>query len=249
MTATLIAARDYKYTDGRWARDVAESFQLVDEKRTDFVISAGYVTEQTESEYSFYNRIAPSNATPETPPPYYFPDGTFRYDAAYSLQLTDRKTTSYASTGSSSLSVTTAVFNPATGQFDTTTITVAGNAPRATTVASTYTTTVQQPIAGTLIDDCIDAHYVPGKVGLNLQWAESQAEANTAARRQMQRDSAITRRVKCAANPQMRLGDTVELIDQKRDVAAKHVIVAKRTTRNLETGAADQQLTLEFWIR
>ena len=34
MTATLIAQRDYKYSDGAWGSVVAETFQLTNEKRT-----------------------------------------------------------------------------------------------------------------------------------------------------------------------------------------------------------------------
>jgi hypothetical protein len=249
MTQTLVTQRDYKYSDGVWAAAVAETFQLVNEKRTDYTVEAGYITAQTESEYGFYDRAAPAPSLATTTPPYFFADGSWRFDQAFSLQLIAQKTTGYAATGTSNVTVVTATFNPATEQFETSSLTIAGNAPRATTVSSVYTTLTQQPQAGTLIDDCIDAHYVPGKVGLSLQWAENQTEVNTAARRQMQRDSAIVRRVKCAANPQMKIGQTVKIVDQKRTINAKHMLVAKRTSRNLETGAADMQLTFEFWIR
>jgi hypothetical protein len=249
MTVNLIAPRDYKYSDGTWAAAVAETFQLVNEKRTDYTVEAGYITAQAESEYGFYNRAAPRPTPATTAPPYFFADGSWRTDQAFSLQLIAQKTTGYAATGTSNITVVTATFNPATGQFETSSLTIAGNAPRATTVSSVYTTLTQQPQAGTLIDDCIAAHYVPGKVGLSLQWAENQTEVNTAARRQMQRDSAIVRRVKCAANPQMKVGQTFKVTNQKRSIDAKHMLVSKRTTRNLETGAADMQLTFEFWIR
>jgi len=249
MTATLVSQRDYKYSDGEWASSLAESFQMLTERRTDYTVLSGYITKQVESEYTFYDRVAPASTTPETPPPYYFPDGTFRADPAYTLQLTAQKTTSYAATGANNLTVISSVFNPATGTFDVTSTTIAGNAPRATTVNSSYTTLVQQPQAGTLIDDCIDGHYVPGKVGLSLQWAETQSEVNTAARRQMQRDSAIVRRVKAAADPTKRIGDTGLLVNQKRSINTRHLLVGKTTTRDLATGAADCQYSFEFWIR
>jgi hypothetical protein len=249
MTETLRTTRDYKYSDGLWAADVAETFQLVNEKRTDYVVEAGYITSQMESEYGFYDRAAPRPPDATTAPPYFFADGSWRFDQAFTLQLIAQKTTGYAATGTSNITVVTATFNPATGQFETSSLTIAGNAPRATTISSVYTTLTQQPQAGTLIDDCIDAHYVPGKVGLSLAWAENQAEVNTAARRQMQRDSAIIRRVKAAADPTKRIGDTGLLKNQKRSINAKHLLVSKRTTRNPETGAADCQYSFEFWIR
>jgi hypothetical protein len=249
VSSTLVVAKDYKYSDGVWSNQVAETFQLVNEKRTSYIVSAGYITQQVQSEYSFYDRAAPASTTPETPPPYYFPDATFRYDPAYTLQLTAQGTTDYAASGSSSVQVTTADFNPATGQFDTTTTTVAGNAPRAITVNSAFTSLVQQPTAGTLIDGCIDEHFVSGKASLDLPWAETAEEVNRATRRQMQRDSAMVRRVALAANPLMKIGDTVRLVDQKRTVAASHMLTGKKITRNTETGAANMQLTLEFWVR
>jgi hypothetical protein len=249
MSDTPISTRDYKYSDGLWAEPVAETFQLVDEKRTDYTVLGGYILRQVEAEYAYYDRLAPASPTPENPPPYYFPDGTYRVDPAYTLQLTAQKTTSYTATGTNNLSVTTSVFDPTTGQYNTVTTTISGNAPRATTVNSSFSTLVQEPQAGTLIDDCIEGHYVPGKVGLSIEWAESQAEMSTAIRRQMQRDSAIVRRVKCATNPLMRIGQTIKLVVPKREIAARHVLVGKRSTRNLETGANDMQLTLEFWTR
>ncbi len=247
--STLVTTRDYKYSDGAWSKDVSESFQQTSEKRTDYTVEAGYITAETASEYGFYDRQVPKPSVATTSPPYFFADGTWRAEQFFSLQLIAQTTTGYAASGSGNVTVVTATFNPATGQFSTETITIAGNAPRVTTVNSAYTTLVQQPQAGTLIDSCIDAHYVPGKAGLTLQWAESQTEVATATRRQMQRDSAIVRRVKCAANPNRRPGDTVDMIDQKRSIDARHMLVGKRTTRNTETGAADDQLTLEYWIR
>lgn len=249
MTSTLVVARDYKYSDGAWAAPLEESFQLISERRTDFTVLAGYITEQTESTYEFYDRTAPSSETPEAPPPYYFADGTFRVDPAFTLQLTSQKKTSYAASGIGNITVITSTFDPATQTFDLTSTTLAGNAPRATTINSAFTSLVQQPQAGTLIDDCIDGHYVPGKVGLSLEWAESQTEMATAIRRQMQRDSAIVRRLKLAANPLMRIGHTYDVIVSKRAIDARHMLVGRKIARNLETGGADMWLTLEYWIR
>lgn len=249
MSSTLVRAFDYKYSDGAWAAPLEETFQVISERRTDYTVLAGYITEQTDSTYEFYDRVAPSSTTPEAPPPYYFPDGTFRAEAAFTLQLTSQKKTSYAASGIGNITVITSTFDPATGTFNITSTTLAGNAPRATTINSAFTSLVQQPQAGTLIDDCIAGHYVPGKVGLSLEWAESQTEMATAIRRQMQRDSAVVRRVKCAANPSMRIGHTFDVIVPKRTIDARHMCVGRKIARNLETGGADMWLTLEYWIR
>lgn len=249
MAKQVVVQNDHKYQSTVWRSDREETFQEIEQERTDYGITGGYIARQTESKWEFFNKPAASTPTPQSPPPYFFGDATFRANPAYTKQLTEVKTTSYESQGGNSIAVTVEEYDPVTGTTSGGTNVIFGTLPAAITRNSVFSRLVQRPISGTMIDGCIDAHFVPGRTALNLEWAEDEDDIARATRRQMQRDSAVVRRLRCAANPLMRVGQIIMLIDLGRSIRAKHVLVAKKTTRNWETGDATAQLTLEFWPR
>jgi len=64
----------------------------------------------------------------------------------------------------------------------------------------------------------------------------------------MQRNTAIVRRVKHAANPLMKIGHTIRLVDPARGLDARHILT-RRTIEMTDAGAADEVLEMEFWTR
>jgi hypothetical protein len=183
---------------------------------------------------------------PNTGPPYFYQDGNYRVDAAFIFQKTHIKTTTYEAISATSYDVTIDDYDVLTGVHTITHATIDGKLPLALTLNSALSNLIQRPLVGTLDDNC---GFVPSSTPLNLPWAESASDIGVAAKRANQRATAILRRVKGKANPLIRIGDTVRLIDARRSLDANHMTVARVISINQETGEASMTLDLEDWTR
>lgn len=242
----LLAAYDYKYEPQVWRADIEESFQKTKQSRTEYTVVDGQILRTVELIFEWESaKAANSPQLPDPPLTFLYVDKTYRKDPAFIFQLTHRKTTTYEALGESSYLVTI-VDRDILNNTETTEIRIIdGRIPLAPTVNSALTNLIQQPISTVLSDNC---DFIETKTTLDNQWLEDDQDATKAARRKLQRETAIIRRVKHAANPLMKLGDTVRLVDEKRGLDKRHVLARRSITVN-EDGAADQVTELEDWIR
>lgn len=244
--ATVIYIHNYKYGPTDWRADIAESYQQTKKVHTDYTVVDGQVLRTVETTWEFASAIAyRSVQLPDPPPTFIYVDGTYRADPAYIFQKTHIKTTAYEAYGDTSYLVTIDDFNVLTGQVTHSVSVVDGKIPLAPTQNSALTNLVQQPTSASLEDNC---GFVTTTTVINNQYLESAEDAATAARRQMQRDTAIVRRLKHAANPMMKLGDTVQIIDEKRGLDARHILTRRTFTLDAN-GGAEQVSEFEFWTR
>jgi hypothetical protein len=248
MPTTIVVQNDFKYAVNDWRLDQQESFQMVKGIHAEYVSSYGRLSGSQETTTEWEDAPAVAPADPLTYPPYRFADGTWRKDPAYTLQATLVRTVTYQPTGPDAYQVTTVTLDPLTGETTTDVQNFSGMAPQSQTINTSLTSLVVQPTFGTLTDDCL-SEFVDSKASLNLKWAETAEELSNSARRAMQRDSAIIRSLRMAANPQMQIGDTVRLVVPKRDIDALHLLTGRTITRDCDTGDCTMALQLEFWIR
>lgn len=239
---------DYRYGALDWRSEQVETLQVVKDDKTIYSSTFGTLTatQQTVTEWADKEAVAP--ADPLTSPPYFFPDNTWRKDSAYTFQPTSVRTVAYQATGPDSYQVATTTLDPLTGQTSTDVQTFSGITPRVQTVNTALSSLTVQPVFATLTDDCLD-EFVESKKSVTTLWAETNTEMQNQMRRQMQRDSAIIRSWSMAANPQMKMGDTIRLVHPKRSIDALHILRDRTTTWNSETGDCTMRLTVEYWVR
>jgi hypothetical protein len=245
VTRTL-AHFDFQYGDADWRRDLEETFQLWQRIATDYTVVDGQVVREVETTWEFASAIAYVAINPITGPPYFYADGNYYADPAFIFQKTHIKTKTYSSISDNSYDITIDDYDVLLNKHTITHVQIDGKIPLAVTVNSALSNLVQQPLVGSLSDEC---GFVDSKQPIDLPWAESEADVAKATKRAMQRATAVVRRVKCKANPFIKITDTVLLIDDKRQLNAPHLVVAKTTTLNPETGEATDTIDLEDWTR
>lgn len=241
---TLLAAYDFKYEPRVWRSMIEQSFQKTKQSRTSYTTSDGQIVRTVEEIWEFES--AKAARTPQLPDPpltFLYIDRTYRKDPAFIFQRTRVKTTTYEALGDEAYLVTIEDFDVLNGTRTREVHIIDGKIPLAPTVNSALTNLIQQPISTVLSDNC---DFIETRTTLDNQWLEDDQDASKAARRKHQRDNAIIRRLKHAANPLMQLGDTVRLVDAKRGLDKRH-IVARRTITVSEDGAADQVTEFEDW--
>jgi hypothetical protein len=242
----VLATYDYKYELALWRADIEEFFQKTKQVTTSYTVVDGQILATVETTWEFADAIAAkSPQLPDPPTTFLFVDGTYRKDAAFVFQKTHIKTTTYEAYGETAYLVTIEDYNVLTRELTRTVSIVDGKIPLAPTVNSALTNLILQPITIVLEDNC---DFIDSRMTIDNQWLESEEDGSTVARRALQRETAIVRRLKHAANPMMRVGDTVRIVDDKRGLDARH-IVTRRTITLDENGAADQVTESEFWTR
>jgi hypothetical protein len=245
MSRTL-AAYDYKYEIGVWRADVEESFQIETKVQSDYTVADGQIVQQVDTTWEYQSAIAQESIQlPGPPVTFLYIDGTYRADAAYIFQKTHIKTTTYQAYGDSSYLVTIEDRDVLNNKVTRTTSIIDGKIPLAPTQSSALSNLIQQPISGVLEDNC---GFAPATTIIDNIYLEDSTDAAKVARRQLQRDTAIVRRVKHGANPLMRLGQTIRLVDEKRGLDGRHVLT-RRTIEVSADGAATETLEMEFWVR
>jgi hypothetical protein len=195
--------------------------------------------------------VAPIGSVPVSPcagPGYMFSDSSFRSQPAETFQTTHIKTYTYEARADDEYEVTLDDFNVLTGKTTRTVTLVQGQMPLAPTVKSSLTSLILQAFAGGYTDPCVANAFAGKQESLNVSWAENQADVNRAAHRAMQRATAIVRTIKGPADPNIRIGQTVRLIQPVRHIDACHMVVGRQFTVNPEGGAM-QELELEEWMR
>jgi len=244
--STLLLHHDYKYEASIWRQDLAESFQKRKTVKTEYTVGGGQVVETVETTWTFDSAIAArSPQLPDPPTTFIYVDGTYRADEAYIFQKTQIKTTTYSAYGASSYQVNVDIYNVLTGQTTHSTSIIDGKIPLAPTISSSLTNLIQQPLSGTLDDNC---DFIPATTTIDSGYIQDADEAAFVAKRRMQRATAIVRRLKHAANPMMKLGQTIQLVDGKRSLDGRHVFTGRTVAVN-EAGDASETLQMEFWTR
>lgn len=248
MAIVVLRAFDYKYADKDWRSEVEETYQLTVQKTTEYTVVDGQINRVKEFTWEFADPLAAASTDPINGTTYFFADNTWRVAPAYSFQATGVKTTTYEASGLNSYQVTVDDFSPLTGATTRTTSLAAGAGPPAPTINTALSGLISQTSFATLTDSCLD-DFVDSKKALRFAWAETAEELARAARRAMQRDSAIIRTIKMPTNPLIKIGDTVRLVDPKRSLDALHLVTARAIANNLDTGDSTMTLTLEYWVR
>lgn len=249
MSTTIdvtLATYDYKYEARVWRADVEESFQQKKETRTEYTVFDGQILRTVETIWEFADAIAAASVQlPDPPATFIFVDGTYRKDAAFVFQKTHIKTTTYEAYGEASYLLVIEDFDVLAGTITRTQSIIDGKVPLAPTLSSALSNLIQQPISTELDDNC---DFLETRTVIDNQYLESADDAARAARRKLQRETAVVRRVKHRANPLMKIGDTVRLIARKRGLDARHVLT-RREIALTEDGGANQTSELEFWTR
>jgi hypothetical protein len=241
----VLARFDWKYGGKDWRLDQAESFQQTRDIQTDYTVVDGQILKTVETTREFADAIAGVPINIRTGPPYLFADGSFRKDPHFIFQKTHIKTTTYEAFGDGAYRLTIEDLDVLTGKITTSVSVIDGKIPLAPTVKSALSNLTQIPVLGILDATC---DYVDTKEAVTVIYAGDDGETARAAKRRMQRATAIVRTVKRAANPLIRVGNTVRLIDAKRVLDARHMVVA-RTITIKEDGGADMTLTTEYWTK
>jgi len=244
--STVLAAYDYKYEANVWRGDVEETFQTSKRVTTDYTVVDGQILRTVETTFEFASAIAERSVQlPDPPTTFLYVDGTYRKDRVYIFQKTHIKTTTYSAYGDGAYLLTIDDLNVLTGVTTHTTSIIDGKIPLAPTVASSLSNLIQQPITGILDDNCDG---ITKTLVIDSEFVQDEGEAAKVAKRRMQRETAIVRRVKHSLNPLMKIGHTIRVVDPERDVDARHMLMGKHFTMD-EKGSADEVLELECWTR
>lgn len=248
MPVRTLKRYDYKYQTRQWRADVQESFQKTKTVKTEYRVVDGQIVRTIETTWEFQSARAAK--TPQLPDPpggttFLYVDGSFRANPAYIFQKTRIKTTTYEAYGDTAYLVTIEDRDILNNTVTRTTSIIDGKIPLAPTKNSSLSNLLQQPITGTLEDNC---DFIPATITLENGYLEDGTDAAKAARRALQRATAIVRRLKHAVNPLMKIGDTIRLVDDKRGLDGRHVL-ARRSVELNEDGGADEALEMEFWVR
>lgn len=242
----VLATYDFKYELAIWRADIEESFQKTKQITTNYSVVDGQILATVETTWEFADAIAAkSPQLPDPPTTFLFVDNTYRKDPAFVFQKTHIKTTTYEAYGDTSYLVTIEDYNVLTRETTREVRIIDGKIPLAPTVNSALTNLILQPITLILEDNC---DFIETRTTIDNQWLEDGQDGANASRRKLQRETAIVRRLKHAANPQMKIGDTTRIVDEKRGLDARH-IVTRRTITLDENAAADQVTEFEFWTR
>jgi len=242
--ALTLAAYDYKYEPSVWRKDVNEAFQLIKKVKTDYTVVDGQIVQSVATTWTFDSAIAQRSV--QLPPPpvtFLYVDGSYRADPAFIFQKTHVTTTTYSAYGETSYQLTIDDYDVLNNKLTRTVSIVDGKLPLAPTVNSALSNLIQLPVSAELDNNCDS---VPSTLVIDNAWAEDPTEAGRVERRALQRATAIVRRFKHGANPLMRIGHTVRLVDAKRALDARHMLTHKTTVVG-EEGGADQTTEVEFW--
>lgn len=248
MTTRTLKHYDYKYEPRLWRKDVEEAFQTKKKVETLYTVVDGQVVQTVETLWEFASAKAARSVQLPDPPggtSFVYIDGSYRADPAYVFQKTHVKTTTFEAYGDAAYIARIEDLDVLANTITREVRIIDGKIPLAPTQNSALTTLVQQPITGVLDDNC---DYVPGTTTVSGGYLEDATDGSKAARRALQRATAIVRKVRHGANPLMKIGQTIRLIDPKRGIDARHVLVG-RTIELTEEGGANEMLELEFWIR
>lgn len=244
--SVLLAAYDFKYEGSVWRGDVAEIFQPSKRVATNYIVADGQIIQTTETTWEYASAVAEKSIQlPDPPTTFLYVDGTYRADRVYIFQKTHIVTTTYSAYGAGAYLLVIDDLEVLTGIVKHSVSIIDGKIPLAPTVSSSLSNLIQQPI-NLVLDDSCDS--IPSTVVVDNQYIQNEDEGSKMAKRRMQRETAIVRRVKHGVNPLMKIGHTVQLIDPKRGVDARHILLGKSFTMSVD-GAADEVLEMEFWIR
>lgn len=244
--STVLAAYDYKYQANVWRGDVNETFQASKRVKTEYTVVDGQVVKTVETTWEFASAIAERSVQlPDPPTTFLYVDSTYRKDRVYIFQKTHIKTTTYSAYGDGAYLVVIDDLDVLTGINTHTTSIIDGKIPLAPTVGSSLSNLIQQPITEVLDDNCDS---IDKTITIDSEYLQDESEGAKLAKRRMQRETAIVRRVKHGVNPLMKIGHTIQVIDPKRSVDGRHVLLGKHFTMG-ENGAADEVLEMEFWTR
>jgi hypothetical protein len=247
-TVEVLSRRhDFKYENRTWRADVQESFQKTTQNRTDYTVEDGQIVKTVETIWAFADAVAAASSQlgAEPLPSFLFFDKTYRKDPAYTFQKTHIKTTTYSAYGDSSYLLTISDYDVLTGKTTRTVSVVDGKMPLAPTINSALSNMVQRPIISDLEDNC---DFIGSKTDIGNAYLEDGSDAARAAKRALQRVTAIVRTVTHPANPLMKLGHTVRLVAEKRGLDARHILTRRTITLD-ENGSAQQTTDFEFWTR
>ncbi|MDQ6892200.1 MAG: hypothetical protein M3167_06290 [Acidobacteriota bacterium] len=239
-----IYRHEWKYGAADWRRDLAETFGLLKIQSTKYRVVDGEIVETVDTITEYEDPIAGVPANPDGPPDLYA-DGSYRADPVFQFINTHIVTTTYQATGPDSYTAQIDDFNILTGETTHRTVSINGSLPVAMTKGSVLSNLTQQPIVATLYDPC---DFVSSKLAYTVEFAETEDDLSAVARRKMQRATAIVRKVTLAANPLIKIGDTVRLVSTQRLLDGLHIVVGRTITVD-PVGDAKMLLELEFWTR
>jgi hypothetical protein len=244
MSTVTRARFDYKYGEKDWRKDPVESFQRTKEIRTAYTTFDGHIVRTVETTREWASAEAQVASDPIAGPPYFYADGKYHADVSEIFQTTHVKTITYESYSATSYQITIDDFDVLLNKHTITRQVIDGKIPLAPTIKSALTNLTQRPIVGTLNHQC---EWVENTVPLDLPWAEDSSDMAKAARRKAQRDSAIVREITAPANPLVKIGHTIRLVDAPRSIDAKHVLVNKVAKYDSRDASLKDELTLEYW--
>lgn len=243
--STVIRRRfNYKWAGNDWRKDDAETFQRTKEVRTTYTVFDGHIVRTVETTREWASAEAQVAADPVAGPPYFYADGKYHADVSEIFQTTHIKTITYESYSATSYQITIDDYDVLLNTHTITRQVIDGKIPLAPTTRSALTNLIQRPLVGTLAHTC---EWVDNTVPLDLPWAEDPSDLSKAARRKAQRDSAIVREISAPANPLVRIGHTIRLIDAARSIDARHMLVNKAAKYDSKDASLKDDLTLEYW--
>jgi hypothetical protein len=239
--ATITAVRlvrDFKYGPRDWRKDPEEAFQKTKQTLTRNYVVDGQLVKAVVRESGFGNQAASVTAFP-------FADSSFRAKPEDSFQPLKTTVSTFEAYGDRAHIVSIVSFDPLTGEVSRNTSIADGDVPLAPTVRSILSSLQSRTILASIEDNC---GTIDSRTDISSQWAQSITDASTMIKRRVQRETAIVRRFTHAANPLMKLGDTLRLVSERRGLDALHILV-QRTISVDENGAGNETLTTEYWTR
>jgi hypothetical protein len=235
---------DFKYGSSDWREDREETFRKTQQVRTQYTVVDGQVVRTVETTTSYASALSAVGTDPTVGPPWFYADKTYRADPAYKFQDTRIVTTTYEELSGDSYQVTIDDFDVLAGTHTITHKIIDGKIPLAPTKGSSLTNLLLRPVVVQYIQTC---DFVENSTSIDLQYAETEDEMSAAVRRQRQRDTAVVRELDIPANPFIRAGHTVRLIDAGRSIDKRVIVVGGKVTHSADTARATTHLVTEDW--
>lgn len=241
---------DFQYGEKKFRFDDHETLRPSRFVKVAYTNVDGQQVRIEEATSRYWNAVGRLPAAPcDNQGGFFFADGGFRELSVDQFAIAQLKITEHEAVGTGGYSVATTVHSLIGGDVDRVFQVVPGKIPLAPTRRSALTAFVQSAYTSVITDDCVTQDFVQSaRTAIDLPWAEDQSDVQRAATRRMQRATAIPRQVTLRANPLMKVGQTLRLIDATRGLDSKHLIVGRRITMD-PSGGAMMELDLECWVR